>query len=262
MKCGVAKYLLLLFLVVLTGCEKKIPRDIIQPSEMKELLYDYHLANVMSNEVGGNKDYEQKLYALYMFDKHGVTKEKFDSSMVWYTRNPKHLYDIYSSLYNRLDAEVALLSGEKVVKKSDKNKMLKDTVNLWIDEKVLLFSSAQYMQKRVFAYESDSTYALGDSISFAMNVHFIKPMEADVAPRAQAALVVEYADSTYSSGGVSIVRDGRYAIELPRNSESLVKRINGYIYYADDDELQRARMLVGDISLMRIHPQINNDDIQ
>ena len=93
MKCGVAKYLLLLFLVVLTGCNKKIPRDIIQPSEMKELLYDYHLANVMSNEVGGNKDYEQKLYALYMFDKHGVTKEKFDSSMVWYTRNPKHLYD-------------------------------------------------------------------------------------------------------------------------------------------------------------------------
>ena len=87
-------------------------------------------------------------------------------------------------------------------------------------------------------------------------------MEADVAPRAQAALVVEYADSTYSSGGVSIVRDGRYAIELPRNSESLVKRINGYIYYADDDELQRARMLVGDISLTRIHPQINNDDIQ
>ena len=57
------KYLrLLLFSIVLAGvsCGKQIPGDIIQPSEMEDLLYDYHLALTMGNDLNYNDRYKQR----------------------------------------------------------------------------------------------------------------------------------------------------------------------------------------------------------
>ncbi|MBR2637726.1 MAG: DUF4296 domain-containing protein [Bacteroidaceae bacterium] len=254
MRYGVMKYLPFLLVILLTGCEVEIPKDIIQPAQMEELLYDYHLANVMIGDIPSKDDYERKLYARYMFDKHNVTKEEFDSSMVWYTRNPKYLYDIYVSLCDRLDTEVTAMSGEKHKIADISDAMLKDTVNLWLDEKLMLMSPTRLMNRKSFVYEADSTYVAGDSISFGMNVHFIAPGGEDYAQWAQIALVVEYADSTYASGGKRIEHDGAYSIALPRYSDALIKNINGYIHYGADDEQVKSRMLVGKISLMRIHP--------
>lgn len=43
----------MLLLLGLAGCGKEIPSDIIQPSEMESLLYDYHLATTMGNDLHG-----------------------------------------------------------------------------------------------------------------------------------------------------------------------------------------------------------------
>lgn len=256
MKYRVLKYLFPIFSFVLLACEVNIPETVIQPEKMEALLYDYHLVQVMVTDV--NDDYKRKLYAEYVFNKHGVTKTDFDSSMVWYTRNPKYLYAMYSSMCDKLNAEVELIEGGKSnnlpMLVSDSTYMLADTVDLWRGIKVELLSATPLRNRIKYSYAADSTYRKGDSIGVSMDVLFISADGSNRHGIANAALVVEYADSTFCSDGVKIAASGRYDLSVPRNYENEIKEIRGFVYYSDSDTLARNRMLIGNISVMRIHP--------
>ena len=91
----------MLLLLGLAGCGKEIPSDIIQPSEMESLLYDYHLATTMGNDLPYGETYKKEAYLDYVFDKHHVTEAEFDSSMVWYTRHTYHMVTIYENVQKR-----------------------------------------------------------------------------------------------------------------------------------------------------------------
>ena len=252
------KYFLGFALFLFTACNVEIPGEIIQPTELEALLYDYHLVQVMSTEAEGG-EYKRRLYANFIFDKHNVSKEHFDSSMMWYARNPKYLHSIYMSLYDKLDAEVAQLAGEKYLTKAERELLNRDTVNLWIDENIFLMSSSPFMNRRCFAYDADTTFVDGDSISFAAGIHFISPDKSSNAT-VHLALVVEYKDNTYSSTGTTVVNDGYYSLELPRNPLSGIKKLSGHIYYMPSDSVADERLLVGNISLLRIHPPVSVEE--
>ncbi len=256
------RYILPLLILVLAACEVKYPKDIIQPDKMEALLYDYHLVQTMSTELGGD-EYKRKLYAEYVFDKHRVTKEEFDSSMVWYTRNPKHLYDIYTSLENRLTAEVEQAPGagaqNKTAANSDTIGLEGDIVNLWQGQRLSLLSATPLMNRLTYSYTADSTYHTGDSLVMQMNVHLIAPQETNVRQRAHAAMVVEYADSTFNSAGCTIQSAGRYSVAVPRNYDKQIKTVRGYIYYGDNNPQARAKMLIDQLEVLRIHPEVDED---
>ena len=95
----------MLLLLGLAGCGKEIPSDIIQPSEMESLLYDYHLATTMGNDLPYGETYKKEAYLDYVFDKHHVTEAEFDSSMVWYTRHTYHLVTIYENVQKRFEED-------------------------------------------------------------------------------------------------------------------------------------------------------------
>ena len=252
------KYFLGFVLLLLTACNVGIPGDIIQPSELEALLYDYHLVQVMSSEAEGG-EYKRRLYANFIFNKHNVSKEHFDSSMMWYTRNPKYLHSIYLSLYDKLDAEVAQLAGEKYLTIAEREQLNRDTVNLWSDAKVMLLSSSDYMNRICFAYDADTTFVSGDSISFAATVHFVSP-DSEHGSTAHMALLVEYKDKTLSSTGTTVDKDGYYCLELPRNRASEINKVSGHIYFIPSDEVADERLLAGNISLLRIHPPVVSEE--
>ena len=89
-------YILFVAPLLLFSCEVKMPEDIIPPTKMEALLYDYHLVQSMSSEYASD-DYKEKLYFAYVFDKHNVTQEEFEHSMQWYNRYPKHMKKIYAN---------------------------------------------------------------------------------------------------------------------------------------------------------------------
>lgn len=264
MRFRILKYIFLpVVLLSFVACEVRYPKDIIQPDKMEALLYDYHLVQTMSTDIAGN-EYKRKLYAEYVFDKHGVTKEEFDSSMVWYTRNPKHLYEIYSSLEDRLIAEI----GDEADKKgstanialSDSVAMEGDVVNLWMGSRLYLLSATPLMNRISYSFKADSTYHIGDSIAMSMNALFIATVDSGTEQTAHAALVVEYADSTFSSAGYTIDVSGRHVVAVPRNFETEIKKVRGYIYYSDNDSLARSKMLIDNFAVMRIHPEVDEED--
>ncbi len=74
---------------------------------MRELLYDLHKTDGVVYVMGCNynRDDELNKYYLYTLEKHGVTQSQFDSSLVWYTDNPKRFNKIYPPVIKRLQEE-------------------------------------------------------------------------------------------------------------------------------------------------------------
>lgn len=260
MKNSVCKYILPLLLPLLVACEVKIPDNIIQPDKLEALLYDYHLMQAMGVDAGN--DYKRKLYADYIFEKHGTTKEIFDSSMVWYSRNPKYLYDIYGTMHDKLAIEVDILSGEKnnTRKEEPTFDINADTVNLWQGVRVELLSSTPLKNRLTFCLEADSSYHRGDSIALMADILFISPKDKNISQKAYAAVMLEYADSTFAASGMEITDAGHYIVGVERNLENEIKTVRGYVYYADSDSLAESKVLLGNISVMRI--RAGEDDLE
>ena len=242
----------LLLVLMCVSCEVRRPKGIIAPEVLEAILYDYHLAQIMANDATGLQ-YKKKLYAEYVFKKHGCTQAEFDSSMVWYARNPKHMYDVYASLCNRIDAELAMMEQEELVAASlTAIPMEGDTVDLWNGIRIELLSATPYKNKLYFECDADSTFVTGDSIVLSMNSRFIA-CDSTVTQQAYMAMLLEYEDSASVSNGYNVV-DGAHTLTFNRDSERAIKSIRAFVYYTDDDSLCSSRLLLGNIKLLRIHP--------
>lgn len=97
--------LICMFVFAVAGCKVKRPSDVISESKMENLLYDYHVAKSMGDNLPYSENYKKALYIDAVFKKYGTTQAAFDSSMVWYTRNTEILSKIYDKVKKRLKDE-------------------------------------------------------------------------------------------------------------------------------------------------------------
>lgn len=96
-------------LILLAGCarkEKITGREYIPREVLAELLVDIHLVDGITND--------RKFYRRFegvdsvdllgpIFDKYGVTRERFDKTMQEYTRNPVLLDQVYNDVIMQLN---------------------------------------------------------------------------------------------------------------------------------------------------------------
>ena len=73
------RWILIACLALLSSCGKEIPDEIIQPSKMEKVLYDYHLTMGMSDN---SKNTEKEARKKYIFQKH-VLRQPI-STRQWY----------------------------------------------------------------------------------------------------------------------------------------------------------------------------------
>ena len=102
-----------------------------------------------------------------------------------------------------------------------------------------------------FTAPDDSSFMAGDSISFSFDALFVNEGRDSLRQRAYAGVLVRYADGTSDNLGIEILRSGRHAIELPRNMESRLESMDGFVYYSDNDSLSKAKLMLSDISLKK-----------
>lgn len=83
------------------------PRQVLSAGKMREVLYDLHRTDGIMQVKGYNYGHDEDLARYYqvVLQKHGVTQAEFDSSIVWYTDNPKRFNKIYPPVIKRLQAE-------------------------------------------------------------------------------------------------------------------------------------------------------------
>lgn len=100
-----------LLLVVLSSCTVR-PRSVLSPKEMTDVLYDLHSAEGVLQAAGYNMGKDEELNAYYetILMNHKITQAQFDSSLVWYTDNPKQFCIVYGKVVQRLkeDRDAAL----------------------------------------------------------------------------------------------------------------------------------------------------------
>ena len=76
---------LFLLFVLMVGCKPQVPSEYIQPDDLEDILYEYHVAEAMArNGNAMDADYNQTKYFLAVLEKHQVTEAVFDSSMIYY----------------------------------------------------------------------------------------------------------------------------------------------------------------------------------
>ena len=62
----------------LTACKVKRPETVFPDAKMENVLYDYHIAKAMGEEVPYNESYKRVLYIESVFKKYGITQADFD----------------------------------------------------------------------------------------------------------------------------------------------------------------------------------------
>lgn len=87
--------------VLFASCQSDMPEGVLDKGEMEEILYDYHLAKAMGDEGGkslSNQSETSSEAIAAVFDKHGITEQKFQKSMEWYSAHPEDLFEVYKKI--------------------------------------------------------------------------------------------------------------------------------------------------------------------
>ena len=258
-------YLLALMLVV--ACKPSIPSEYIQPDDLEDILYDYHLALAMSRQNGGsNSDYNRSLYFQSVLKKYGVTEAEFDSSLVYYYSHAYRLKDIYSEVNQRLNDEAANL-GVAVgdISRYSQYGTTGDTANIWNQQTDLLLIPRPTMNRYDFTVQVDSTFKKGDSFMFQFMSEYIwQNGSKDLT----VCFVCKYEGDSIIQTANHISSAGTAQVRVPAYREKNLKEMRGFIYLSDggDDSNTRKMLFISQIQLIRFHDkylaneEINNDE--
>ena len=239
------RWTLIACLALLTSCGKEIPDEIIQPNQMEKVLYDYHLMMSLSDN---SKNTEKEARKNYVFQKHGITKADFDSSMVWYTRESKELMTIYDNLNKRFKREhehtARLLESREDA--TTRTFVSGDTVDVWSKENLLWFTKAPLNNRLTFEIKADTTFHPRDAFHWNMDYYFFAEGEAIMG------LNVVYDNDSVIGMTKSITQSGPQDIYLHTDSTFKIKALNGFIYVPESQKKQ-PNILLHKINLTRYH---------
>jgi len=101
----------LLVVILFSACTGR-PDGVLSDNDMTNVLVDLHKMEGVLIEKGMNFSSsfpERDLYYYSVLAKHNVTKAEFDSSLVWYTKNPHRFEKVYEKVEVELAKHQALI---------------------------------------------------------------------------------------------------------------------------------------------------------
>jgi hypothetical protein len=233
-----------------------VPSEYIQPDELEDMLYEYHVAEAMARNSSENVDYKQTEYFLAVLEKHHVTEADFDSSLVYYYSHAERLKDIYLSVHERLANDAKKL-GASVgdINRYSQYSETGDTANIWRDETAMLLIPRPTKNRFDFVVKADSTFMLGDSFMFQfMTEHIWQSGSKD----AVVCIKTTYEKDSVIQSVNHVSISGISQLRIPSNNTLKIKELRGFIYMPQvDDEMEARRlMFISQIQLIRFHNKV------
>jgi len=105
------KYLLLLLVFCACSKKEKIPKDILSPEKMENVLWDvvsaaeFHNAFIARRDSTFNKDSAQLDAFSRVFHIHKIKLDDFEKSYAWYQAHPDFMSVVLDSLSKRASPE-------------------------------------------------------------------------------------------------------------------------------------------------------------
>lgn len=249
----------------LTACQVKRPKTVIPDAKMENILYDYHIAKAMGEDVPYNDSYKRVLYIESVFKKHGITQADFDSSMVWFARNPEVLTKIYEKVNVRLKAERDGISHLISIRDNKPKESLPgDSIDVWAWQRIYQLTGMPMDNKMTFTLPSDTNFKSRDTLRWNVRFRFHNGVPDSMHAPVMAMQMV-YKNDSIISNLLKVYQSGTKTLALHADTLGDIKEIRGYIYYP---ALQTNHALLADrISLMRYHATdtltfAKNDSIQ
>lgn len=253
-----ALYVILLVLMTV-GCKPKVPSELVQPDDLEDILYEYHLAQSMArNEHTLDASYNQTKYFLAVLEKHHVSEAVFDSSLVYYYTHAERLKEIYANVYERLANDAKKL-GASVgdINRYSQYSETGDTANIWRDETAMLLIPHPTKNRFDFVIKADSTFKVGDSFMFQFVAEHI--WQSGSKDAIVCIKTIYEKDSVLQSVN-HVSMSGISQLRVPSNTTLNIKELRGFIYLpqGEDNNEVRRLMFINQIQLIRFH----NKEIQ
>ena len=249
--------ILYLLAIFVTGCTVKRPNEVLPESTMEDLLYDYHIAKAMGDNLPYNENYKKVLYTDAVFNKYGTTKAVFDSSMVWYTRNTEVLAKVYEKVSKRLKAQQNVINHLIAIR--DKKPMTSapgDSVDVWAWQRMKRLTGMPTDDKLTFVLPSDSNFKERDTLVWEVRYQFLENAP-DTALTALMAMQIIFENDSIISATQRVANSGTQSICLQSDTLGAIKEVKGFIYYPR--EKTPHTLVLDKITLMRYH---SNDTLQ
>ena len=235
----------------LAACDVERPNAVLSDAVMEDVLYDYHIAKAFGEQTSRNENYKRVLYVDYVYKKHGITEAQFDSSMVWFSRHPDVLSEIYRKVTERLRAEeehierlVALRENKPLTSRAG------DSVDVWAWQRIYQLSGKPMDNRIAFTLPSDSNFKARDTLRWS--IHFVFSGEAyDSLDAPVMAMQMRFTNDSVIGDFVRVHEAGTRMLTLTGDTLGDIKEVNGFIYYPRQRETKT--LVMNKISLMRYH---------
>ena len=244
--CGI------LLAVFSVSCKPAIPSEYIQPSEMEDMLYDYHLSMAMVSR-DGYTDVREKAFKLAVRKKYGVSEEKFDKSLQYYMRHTEKLHDIYVDLTKRFENEARSQgASESELAQYGDVASKGDTTDIWHGSRSLVLSPYAPVDRETFEIKADTAYHKGDRLLMSFDSQFLIQ---DGMRDAVVVMAVTYSNDSIVTQYQHISSDSHQTMTIDAGDSLRIKSIRGYFLMLKGQQPTTTfKMLVlNNIHLVRMH---------
>lgn len=248
-------FYLIVSILILMACKPSVPKEYIQPGDMEDILYDFHVSQAMAKENRDqNMDFLKTEYFAAVLKKHGVTEAEFDSSLVYYYSHLKRLQGIYQNVNERLSDEAKMLGstvGE--IGQYSRYSATGDTASIWKGQTDIMLMPCPSMNRYDFTVEVDTSFHKGDSFSFQFMTEYLWQSGYKDAV---VCVVTKYEGDSIIQTANHVSVSGLSQIRIPANRERKLKEMRGFIYLANggaDDVNYRRMMFISQVQLIRFH---------
>lgn len=244
----------ILLAFVLVSCKPTVPSTYIQPGEMEDLLYDYHIAMSVAAVKNATPE-QQEAYKLAVFKRYGIDETEFENSLKYYLRHTERLKKIYENIDERLKKE-AQAQG---VSASDFNQygdasLKGDTTNVWNRAKAVILTPQSPYNYHYFEVKTDTTFHKGDQLTLEFDPLFIVQ---DGTREGVAVFTVTFGNDSIATETARFFSEGHQSVPIQDTAHSGIKRVRGYFYMPQPQGNSTTFRLLAitNIKLIRMHEQ-------
>jgi len=245
MRNKAAKYGIALLAIIIFAACSKVPKHILSEKDMQKVMTDMMMAESMIGTDYQSYRGDTIKLALYesVFMKHRITRELYDSSLVWYGQN----LDVYMKVYdrvltdiNKMIADLGDIQADAVPTSNS------DSINIWPRRSSLSLQPGQPFNGVVFDIKPTSSYSSGSSFVLGLRVWGLNK-EMSFTPEIRLSAVQP---DTIITTNLKITEDGYYQAIVTTPSTKQVRRVYGYIWM-DDKENSYHKIYIDSLNLMK-----------
>ncbi len=269
---------LLLLALSLLSCGKT-PSGVLSQNEMADLIVDLQLADayIDTHISEFETDSSKMVIKQSIFNKHGITQQDYDSSLVWYAHNMEDYIKAYDKAVHKLQKRFDKMSKDMGSEPQDmeapgnhptgapsrnahpaaprglnKHQLVRDTradsTDIWQGKRSYMLAQGAKRGFITFDIAPDANKRPGDRYQLAYKLN-------RGGNEFKVSLNVDYIDGSTHQITRGTNSDGWVMIDIQSDTARQVRRIYGYVSY----NMKRGHTAyVDSLSLMRTHLSNSN----